>query len=37
VKKGKGLTIAEEQRRLKDDFKALAEKDNSDDELLVKK
>lgn len=37
VKKGKGLTIAEEQRRLKDDFKAVAEKDNSDDELLVKK
>jgi hypothetical protein len=31
------LTIAEEQRRLKDDFKAVAEKDNSDDELLVKK
>lgn len=37
VKKGKGLTIAEEQRRLKDDFKAVAEKDNSDDEILVKK
>lgn len=37
VKKGKGLTIAEEQRRLKDDFKAVAEKDNFDDELLVKK
>jgi len=37
VKKGKGLTIAEEQRRLKDDFKAVAEKDDTDDELLVKK
>jgi len=36
-KKGQGLTIAEEQRRLKQEFKAGAQENDSADDLLVKK